>query len=382
MNESSAESQELHVDSGDVDGSDDVLDEGPVGGIKVREGLPPSFRMRHDAHYVDLLGQRSAGSAIRQIALGDIHRDAPPADRTEDLDRLAQSIRELGVLQPLLVRSSGGRFHLIAGARRLDAAKLAGVRHVPCIVHDIDEQKASALRRGAALNGVREPVSVAPAVTAPLAPPVLRQLAGSIDSAQACLAAVGATPDCAASDKRTVDFARAELERAGTLAKAAAVTIDMPALQPRRFNATALLHDIQARCERVCRPAGITLELSAGDAVDRPVVADQSMLKLAITAAIDAFTAMVQHAAPATLRLAVRPVSVRPALILELSQDAARLPDVASSGVEAGGGAQASGTAESLLLAAAVKIVKAHGGRAEIGNGPSGATLMTLVVPQ
>lgn len=61
----------------------------------------------------------------------------------EGLQELADSIRELGVLQPLTVRSVGGRWELIAGERRLRAARLAGLPRVPCIVVQADEEQSS-----------------------------------------------------------------------------------------------------------------------------------------------------------------------------------------------------------------------------------------------
>lgn len=58
------------------------------------------------------------------------------------LAELAASIREYGVLQPLLVtRSNNGRYQLVAGERRLRASKLAGVSKVPVIERTLDEQK-------------------------------------------------------------------------------------------------------------------------------------------------------------------------------------------------------------------------------------------------
>lgn len=63
----------------------------------------------------------------------------------EGLRELADSIRELGVLQPLTVRSSGQEWELIAGERRLRAAQLAGLTHVPCIVIETDEEHSSLL---------------------------------------------------------------------------------------------------------------------------------------------------------------------------------------------------------------------------------------------
>ena len=64
---------------------------------------------------------------------------------TEDeLEELTNSIREYGVLQPLLVKKGEGkRFILIAGERRLRASKLAGLHRVPVIIKDLDEPEAA-----------------------------------------------------------------------------------------------------------------------------------------------------------------------------------------------------------------------------------------------
>ena len=61
----------------------------------------------------------------------------------EELRELSDSIRELGVLQPLTVRPMGREWELIAGERRLRAARLAGLTQVPCIVVDADEERSS-----------------------------------------------------------------------------------------------------------------------------------------------------------------------------------------------------------------------------------------------
>ncbi len=60
----------------------------------------------------------------------------------EGLEELSRSIAEHGVLQPLSVRTKGERFELIAGERRLRAAKMAGLREVPCLVMDVDMEKS------------------------------------------------------------------------------------------------------------------------------------------------------------------------------------------------------------------------------------------------
>lgn len=62
-----------------------------------------------------------------------------------DLEELACSIRELGLLQPLTVRRREGRWELVAGERRLRAARLAGLEEVPCLSVQTDGQSSSLL---------------------------------------------------------------------------------------------------------------------------------------------------------------------------------------------------------------------------------------------
>ena len=61
-----------------------------------------------------------------------------------ELHELADSIRSLGVLQPLTVRRRDGSWELVAGERRLRAAKLAGLEEVPCLSIQADSPAAPA----------------------------------------------------------------------------------------------------------------------------------------------------------------------------------------------------------------------------------------------
>ena len=70
----------------------------------------------------------------------------PRTDFTDDdMTALSESIAQNGILQPLSVRRAGDRFELIAGERRLRAAKLCGLAAVPCIIHDINDRNSAIL---------------------------------------------------------------------------------------------------------------------------------------------------------------------------------------------------------------------------------------------
>ena len=99
---------------------------------------------------ISLLGDdtatRSRGGAVRNVPLDriDPNPDQPRLTFDEDsLQELAASITEHGVLQPILVRpGTEGRYQLIAGERRWRSAQIAGLRQIPAIVEDIDDDTA------------------------------------------------------------------------------------------------------------------------------------------------------------------------------------------------------------------------------------------------
>jgi ParB family chromosome partitioning protein len=61
--------------------------------------------------------------------------------KEEELAALSASIKEQGIIQPLLVRKLEDGYELVAGERRLRAAKLAGYRDVPCVIKDLTEKQ-------------------------------------------------------------------------------------------------------------------------------------------------------------------------------------------------------------------------------------------------
>jgi ParB family chromosome partitioning protein len=93
--------------------------------------------MRHEPHFVDQLGRPGGIPVGRLIPLEDIDPNPnQPRQGLGDLAELTASIREKGVLEPILVRPRGSRFQIIAGERRYRAANEAGLGEIPCIVRE------------------------------------------------------------------------------------------------------------------------------------------------------------------------------------------------------------------------------------------------------
>ncbi len=86
------------------------------------------------------------GEIIHSIEVSKIYANPNQPRKVfadEAIIKLADSIRQYGIIQPLTVRKSEGKYELISGERRLRAAKELGMDHVPCIIMDINEEKSA-----------------------------------------------------------------------------------------------------------------------------------------------------------------------------------------------------------------------------------------------
>jgi len=63
----------------------------------------------------------------------------------EEMDKLVQSIREHGVLMPVLVRPDGEEYEIVSGHRRVEACKIAGISEVPVTIRELDDETATIL---------------------------------------------------------------------------------------------------------------------------------------------------------------------------------------------------------------------------------------------
>ncbi len=106
-------------------------------------GLPNFVKSKYDNHFVDEISQRTRTVVIRNIPLKKLSANVlQPRKDFGELTELADSIKEKGILEPVLVRPKNGQFELIAGERRFRAAQLAGLEEVPCIEYDVPDNEA------------------------------------------------------------------------------------------------------------------------------------------------------------------------------------------------------------------------------------------------
>lgn len=118
-----------------------------------KRGLPVRVKMRHDTHFVEELTARHETPVGKMIPLSAIEPDpGQPRSTMGDLDDLVVSIRDKGVLEPILVRPrpgegddegpSGVLYRIISGERRYRAAQEAGLYEVPAIEMEVSDEEA------------------------------------------------------------------------------------------------------------------------------------------------------------------------------------------------------------------------------------------------
>ncbi len=115
-----------------------------------RRGLPLQMRMRHDTHFVEELADLHGEPIGRLLPLSVIEPDPhQPRSSMGALDELVASIRDKGVLEPILVRPISGSgaagepsHRIISGERRYHAADEAGLLEIPVIEMEVGEEEA------------------------------------------------------------------------------------------------------------------------------------------------------------------------------------------------------------------------------------------------
>jgi ParB/RepB/Spo0J family partition protein len=86
----------------------------------------------------DREGRQVKNVKLDKLFFGELNERLEPGD----LEGLSRSIKQVGVLEPILVRPVGERFEIIAGGRRFRAAAVAGLQSVPCQIKELDDVQA------------------------------------------------------------------------------------------------------------------------------------------------------------------------------------------------------------------------------------------------
>lgn len=108
-----------------------------------RKGLGKGLSALIEDNFEDKILEQNSNGVI-YIKTSDIepNRSQPRKDFNEDaLNELAESIKQYGIIQPLIVTKKGKYYEIIAGERRWRASKLAGLKEVPVIIKDFTEER-------------------------------------------------------------------------------------------------------------------------------------------------------------------------------------------------------------------------------------------------
>ncbi len=346
----------------------------------VREGLPPTYRMRHDAHYVDQLSQPAA-PPVRMIAVNEIDGARPAAAR--EIGPLVQSISRFGLLQPLLVRRHSGRYELIAGARRLAAAVAAGLTEVPCVLHDADESKARALSEAANTRAaVKEE------------PPVARQASSRVAIPAAALADVGEHLDALASclnlfenrdrvlrERVAMQLMRVEIQRAAWLSQGLSVLAEDPVLARADVDVPELLRRIVGELQPERALVGLNLVIEQDDQVPA-VHADERLLSIAMAGGLAAMRAITERVRGGLLHCAVRADSGGGSVVVEISQNTVTFPaSRLARFFDIGWAERPGGYRAAVGILAARRIAELHAGKLEVIAADEGGCTLRMELP-
>jgi ParB/RepB/Spo0J family partition protein len=271
----------------------------------IREGLPPAYRMRADAHYVEQLDAPSSPS-VRLIDARTIEtRGEDPRPTATFVD----SIKRHGVLQPILVQTRGGRYRLIAGRKRLAAAISAGLREVPCLVQRVDEEQAGQLAEATNLPAQDAAVVSSAKPVAPL--PVERGSGATDQLAQSLLALASSANLLSGGSPLTVavaaDLVRAEAARALQLLLASRVLRDEVPVSRLKVPVRTVIDRAMQMTQAERRLRATEVQVIADGSRDSSVRGDEELLASSLAGLIMATVSLVgEKGGPTTLTTSVK----------------------------------------------------------------------------
>jgi len=347
-----------------------------------REGLPKTYRSRHDLHYVEQLTAATDAQPVRLVPVARIDSADLPGDHT--VASLTDSIVAVGIVQPLLVRPHNGRFRLIAGRRRLAAARRLGLTEVPCLVHTVNETQASQLAEADNLRPA-QPTSALSLQASPPEPQasidghtaaMMGELQDAVASLQSCLPLLARATST--REQVALKLLTVESERAAWVIRARRYLSATLPVAHTPVNGAALL-------EQVKRQAGMAMALRGGslqvDAVRGAVVlhGDRTLLTAAVVGVAQALFALgelVQD--PKVIVRLSMPAGGGP-IALVVTQPSAVLSEVALARFfDAGWSERPGGSTAELAILLARLAASLHGARLEVSSAAGTGTAVTM----
>lgn len=344
---------------------EDVLEDRPA--RPVREGLPPGFRMRADAHYVEQLEAPRPAMQLAALALDLL--DVTPATPTR---ALVESIRRHGLIEPVLVQRRDDRFRVLAGNRRVAAAREAGLREVPCLVWRVDDLEADALARAARTTGQ----AVAVPDERPVARPTTDEdVLATLNAITTCTGLV--TPEFSALTRRVAtDLIRAESWRSSCLVYADRVVREGLPPGRARVRMKGMLARVLAGCATECRLRGIRVETVVPLGDDVTVPGHEDTLVFVLSGLLLMTVELLERASEPSLQIAALP-EPQGRVTLAISQDAAPVPVAWPSVVQdAPSPRQQASLSTPIAMLALRKLVDAHGGLVSTARFANGCRLL------
>jgi hypothetical protein len=332
----------------------------------LREGLPPTYRMRADAHYID---QLAAPPAITVQLIATTAIDANE-DGTVAAPMLVESIARHGLLEPLIVQLRDRRYRIICGRKRLAAAVAAGLREVPCIVRRVGDEEARTLIKAA------QSVKPAPELRPASITPIDQELAGALAAVASCAAMLG--DDIAGLPRTvTVDMVRAQAHRAACLLNARRVLQDGVPEMRRLVSPRDVMQRVADVVTADLRLRGIGID-RADDAGRIRIGVDEELLASALAGVALMLAAALVRADDARLRLSA---AVTPAgrVTLTMEQESVVVP-ASWLTVSIASPSDATVAPQLLPLAALRQLAEAYGGSITTTRLPH-ATRLALELP-
>lgn len=349
-----------------------------------REGLPKTYRSRHDLHYVEQLTAAAESRPVRLLPVARIDAADLPAEHA--VAELAKSITELGVLQPLMVRPHDGRFRLIAGRRRLVAARAAGVAEVPCLVYSVSDERAGALADADNMR-VDESQSAVAQVSALPEPDelmdtrsasTLTQLQETIAGLQACLHLVSRASSASTREHVALKLLAVETERAAWLVRARQYLASALPIVHTPIGGAALLDQIKRLVSPVVELHGGALQIDVARGA-LMLHGDRTLLSTALHGLTHAMFSLGESVQDARVHLRLAGTAGNGTSVVTITQPSAVLSEATLSRFfDSGWTERPGGATAELAVLVARRAASLHHARLEATSSAGTGTTVSL----